>query len=164
MIDKLQMPNPADGAAWSSTPLPAPAAAGSDVERFQVALNTPNTLGEPRVGPVAWSNSTVPATPGPASAAATTLPPTSTESVATRAAQAGRRSVGDTILDTFRSAAQNASTDWVQARQAIMRPDMTATQMLQTQMQLINVSFQIDLIGKGVTKVTTNLEQTLKVQ
>ncbi len=164
MIDKLQMLNPTEGSSWSTGGLPVPAPSGSDVERFQVALNTTPTLAEPRAVATSW-NATPAALPsGPATANVSALSASSTESVAARAAQAGRRSVGDAILDTFRTAAQHAATDWVQARQAIMRPDLTATQMLQTQMQIINVSFQIDLIGKGVTKVTTNLEQTLKVQ
>lgn len=161
MIDKLQMLNPTEGSSWSTGGLPLPAPSGGDVERFQVALNTTPTLAEPRAV-AASSSAALP--PGPAAANVSALSASSAESVAARASQAGRRSVGDAILDTFRTAAQHAATDWVQARQAIMRPDLTATQMLQTQMQIINVSFQIDLIGKGVTKVTTNLEQTLKVQ
>lgn len=156
MIDKLQMLQPVEGAAGSPG-LPAAVPAGSDVERFQLALNTPNTLAGPPAVSSTWSAS-------PATGGASSLPTSSADSVTARAAQAGRRSVGDAILDSFRTVANNASTDWLQARQAIMRPEMTASQMLQTQMQLINVSFQIDLLGKGVTKVTTNLEQTLKVQ
>lgn len=170
MIDKLSSQalsvGPGIDTGYASTPRPAPL--GSDLERFRLALNAT----EPGGATVSAAPPTISTqslqTPAVAGAAggSSLAPATAVDaaSVTARAAQAGRRSVGDSILDTFRSVANNASSEWSQARQAIMSPNLTATEMLQTQMKLINVSFQIDLIGKGVSKVTTNLEQTLKTQ
>jgi hypothetical protein len=41
---------------------------------------------------------------------------------------------------------------------------MTATELLQVQVKLINVSFELELLNKAVSKTTSNLEQTLKTQ
>lgn len=142
-------------------------ALGSDVGRFQLALNGPSAPLAVAAAPSVASSSSSLAV-GAAASAGSSLPASSVAStapsVAARAAQAGRRSVGDAILEAFRSTANNASAEWGQARQAIMSPSMTSTEMLQMQVKLINVSLQIDLIGKGVSKVTSNLEQTLKTQ
>lgn len=179
MIDKLSGSTiglgAATGAEWSGSAQPhSPALpVARDVERFQMALHSPASTINPPVT-VAWNGVSGAAGVSSRAAEASTVPGASSlpassaaegASVTARAAQAGRRSVGDAILDSFRSVAQNASQDWGQARQAIMKSgSMTTTEMLQTQMHLIQVSFQIDLIGKGVSKVTTNLEQTLKTQ
>jgi hypothetical protein len=147
LVSKMTQATLASMPGNSATAGPAPAAL-SDAERFQAALNAP-AVGS-RADAVAYPVANAAVNSATASGA-------SGSGIKTR-------SVGDAILDSFTQSASGVSRQWTEATQAVMRPDLTATELLQVQVKLINVSFELELLNKAVSKTTSNLEQTLKTQ
>jgi hypothetical protein len=147
LVSKMTQATLASMPGNSATAGPAPVAP-SDAERFQAALKAPavGSGGDAVAYPVANAAVNSATTSGASGSGIKT------------------RSVGDAILDSFTQSASGVSRQWTEATQAVMRPDLTATELLQVQVKLINVSFELELLNKAVSKTTSNLEQTLKTQ
>jgi type III secretion system YscI/HrpB-like protein len=124
-------------------------ASPTDAQRFLTALNTPAALADPQIQ----------VANGPTEPSRTAQAEQRRES-----SPSAPRSVGDAILNTFTSTTNGTAAEWKAATQAVMQRELSTSEMLQVQVRLINVSFQLELISKGVSKMTTNLDQTLKTQ
>lgn len=128
---------------------PAGSVPVTDAQRFLTALNAPAAPSRAEVAPAAQPTVSSAWMPEGSRVA----PPAS-----------GPVSMGEAILNTFRSTAHSTTAEWQSATQAVMQRELTTSEMLQVQVRLISVSFQLELISKGVSKMTTNLDQTLKTQ
>ena len=113
----------------------------TDVERFQNAMATDPTKS--------------PSSAGAASGLATP---------AAIAAASPDVSLGDRILNTLETSSTRIRSAWAEADQALRRPDMQMTDMLRLQMTVLEASIQYDLLSKGISKSTQNLDQILRTQ
>ena len=123
-------------------------AAGSDVERFRSALmsapaGTPENL-----------SSVVQATQ-----AQVQVPQSPDTTVALNS-----KTLGDAILNTLNTASTQMNQTWHQAAQAVANKELNMADMLQLQMSVIQTSIQYELLSKGISKSTQNLDQILKTQ
>ncbi len=130
-------------------------AAGSDVDRFRMAL-----LSAPSQLPAGVIESTV----GPASSNASAPPQALLQPAALAGATEPAHNLGDAILQTLQAASTQMQTSWSQAAEIVQAPNLQMADMLQLQMAVIQTSIQYELLGKGIGKATQNLEQILKTQ
>lgn len=128
---------------------PMTTAAGSDVERFrQALLSSASNPTPPALTPAQLNASQRPEgdlnlgpTPSPAS-----------------------NTLGEAILNTLQSASTQMQQSWQQAAEVVAGKDINMADMLQLQMTVVQTSIQYELLGKGISKSTQNLEQILKTQ
>jgi type III secretion protein I len=119
----------------------APAAAtGLDIDRFREAFSAATPSSQPPA--VATGPLPVPAQDKPS--APTTL--------------------GDAILSGLKSASADISRNWTETASAVSNPMITTSEMLRLQVTLIQTSVQYELLGKGISRSTQNLDQILKTQ
>ena len=123
------------------------AALSSDVERFREAL-----LSAPLSGTQAAST--------PASQAAAQAQGME----ANQSAVASSKTLGDAILNTLQTASTQMQQSWQQAAEVVAGKEINMADMLQLQMTVVQTSIQYELLGKGISKSTQNLDQILKTQ
>lgn len=112
----------------------APAAAETDAARFAEMI-------QPAVAPTQ-------AAAGSAPANATAITP------------------GDSILNGMSSIGTDFKDSWSALQQALARPpgEMTVAEMLRMQMHMVQLSVQVEMVGKVVSKTTQNIDQLAKLQ
>jgi len=122
-----------------SQPAMAPAAS-ADVERFLEVLRAGGTATDPAVQATIVNPGAMPPVNGPG--------------------------VGDAILDGMRNLSSEFRGSWEAAREmlATKGSDMTLSDMLRMQMQLVQLSFQYELVGKSISRSTQNIETLVKIQ
>lgn len=78
----------------------------------------------------------------------------------------GGQSVGDSILNGMRSLSNEFRSTWGNAQQMLTEKgaEMTLSDMLRMQMQLVQLSFQYELVGKSISRSTQNIESLVKIQ
>jgi type III secretion protein I len=78
----------------------------------------------------------------------------------------GGQSVGDSILNGMRSLSDEFRGTWGNAQQMLAQKgaEMTLSDMLRMQMQLVQLSFQYELVGKSISRSTQNIESLVKIQ
>ena len=122
-------------------------ALSSDVERFREAL-----LSAPLSGTQSAST--------PASQAAAQAQGME----ANQSAVASSKTLGDAILNTLQTASTQMQQSWQQAAEVVAGKELNMADMLQLQMTVVQTSIQYELLGKGISKSTQNLDQILKTQ
>lgn len=77
----------------------------------------------------------------------------------------GKPMLGDQILGSLNNLSGELQLSWRNIAQAIGGNEpMTMQQMIEIQMQLSGVSLTYDLVSKGVSRSTQNLDQLVKMQ
>jgi len=73
---------------------------------------------------------------------------------------------GDSILNGMSSIGTDFRDGWAAMQQALARPagEMTTAEMLRLQMQMVQLSVQVEMVGKVISKTTQNLDQLTKLQ
>jgi type III secretion protein I len=73
---------------------------------------------------------------------------------------------GDAILDGMRSIGAEFNAGWESLKVAVDQSakSMTVSDMLRVQMQLIQLSVQVELVGKSIARTTQNIDQLVKLQ
>ncbi|MGE0329468.1 MAG: type III secretion system inner rod subunit SctI [Ramlibacter sp.] len=76
-----------------------------------------------------------------------------------------RHGIGDNILNGIKSLSGELEQKWGSLHKDIgISGNMTSADMLRMQMQLCSMTMQFDLVSKGVSKTTQNIEQLVKMQ
>ena len=109
-------------------------ALGSDVARFAAAMQIP-------------AESVV-------RAADTVLP----------ASETTKNTLGDAILTGLQSASDDLGQRFSQAQTMLTGPDLSVADAMRLQLSIMQASMQYELINKGVSKMTQNIDQVLKTQ
>jgi type III secretion protein I len=73
-------------------------------------------------------------------------------------------SLGDAIIASLQSASVDVQAKWGHVSSMLANKELSITEALNVQMNVLQVSVQYDLISKGITKTVQNLDQTLKTQ
>jgi type III secretion protein I len=73
---------------------------------------------------------------------------------------------GDSILEGMKGLGSDFRESWTALRTALESPmdKITLTDMLRLQLQMVQVSVQVELVGKVISKATTNIDQLSKLQ
>jgi len=73
---------------------------------------------------------------------------------------------GESILNGMSSLGTDFKDGWAAMQQALARPagEMTTAEMLRLQMNMVQLSVQVEMVGKVVAKTTQNLDQLTKLQ
>ena len=73
---------------------------------------------------------------------------------------------GESILNGMSSLGTEFRDSWAALQQMLARPagDMTVAEMLRMQLQMVQLSVQVEMVGKTVSKTTQNLDQLAKLQ
>jgi type III secretion protein I len=127
-----------------SAPAAPAAATGLDVDRFREAFSAATPTSQPTSQPPSSA-------PGPLAAPAQVKPAVPT-------------TLGDAILSGLKSASADISRNWTETASAVSNPMLTTSDMLRLQVTLIQTSVQYELLGKGISRSTQNLDQILKTQ
>ncbi len=100
--------------------------------------------------------------------AAMVAPEAQAEAAATHAPgpSSGSATPGDAILDGMRSIGSQFSTHWDAMKAAVDQSaqTMSVADMLRVQMQLIQLSVQVELVGKAIGRTSQNIDQLVKLQ
>ncbi len=73
-------------------------------------------------------------------------------------------SMGDAIIASLQSASADVQSKWGHVSNLLANKELSITEALNVQMNVLQVSVQYDLISKGISKTVQNLDQTLKTQ
>jgi type III secretion protein I len=73
---------------------------------------------------------------------------------------------GDSILNGMSTLGTDFKDAWTAMQQALARPsgDMTVAEMLRMQMNMVQLSVQVEMVGKTISKATQNIDQLAKLQ
>jgi type III secretion protein I len=73
---------------------------------------------------------------------------------------------GDSILEGMKGLGSDFRESWSALRTALEGPmdKMTITDMLRLQLQMVQISVQVELVGKAISKATSNIDQLSKLQ
>ena len=73
---------------------------------------------------------------------------------------------GDAILDGMKAVGTEFREGWDQMRAALSRGSevLTLADMLRMQMHMIQLSVQVELVGKAISRATQNIDQLAKLQ
>jgi len=76
------------------------------------------------------------------------------------------RTPGESILNGMSTIGTDFKDAWTQAQQMLARPagEMTTVDMLRMQMQMVQLSVQVEMVGKTISKATQNIDQLVKLQ
>ena len=74
------------------------------------------------------------------------------------------KTLGDAILNTLQTASTEMQQNWQKAAEVVAGKELNMADMLQLQMTVVQTSIQYELLGKGISKSTQNLDQILKTQ
>lgn len=122
------------GTAVSVPPSLRVQALGTDVDRFAAALHESQAAVMPRADAIAST--------------------TGTE----------KGGLGDAILSGLKSASDDLGQRFTQAQNMLTGPDLGVADAMRLQMSIMQASMQYELINKGVSKMTQNIDQVLKTQ
>lgn len=139
-------------------PVARPAASGLDIDRFREAF---------AAVPVATDAASVASASAPidASVPAARMAAVNGEPVAVVSGKpAAPTSLGDAILNGLKSASADINRNWSEVASTVSKPMLTTSEMLRIQVTLIQTSVQYELLGKGISRSTQNLDQILKTQ
>ena len=109
-------------------------ALGTDVDRFAAALHEPQAAVPPGANTVA--------------------PTTGSD----------KSGLGDAILSGLKSASDDLDQRFTQAQNMLAGPDLGVADAMRLQLSIMQASMQYELINKGVSKMTQNIDQVLKTQ
>ena len=87
-----------------------------------------------------------------------------TEQVATQAATAKPATVGDAILHSLQRRASSIEHDWLTAKSLLSQDSVSAAHLMRVQYAVLSASVQYDLVGKGISKASQDLDQLLRTQ
>ena len=73
-------------------------------------------------------------------------------------------SMGDAIIAGLQAASADVQSKWGHVSTLLANKELSITEALNVQMNVLQVSVQYDLISKGISKTVQNLDQTLKTQ
>lgn len=73
-------------------------------------------------------------------------------------------SLGDFVLDGLSKAQRSVNAAWSSVAQTLNQPELKITDLLRTQIGLLQVSIECELVGKGASKSTQNLDTLTKLQ
>lgn len=76
-------------------------------------------------------------------------------------------SVGDRILNGMQGVSNDFRNSWDSVNKVVNSTSgeaVTMQEMLKLQMQLTQVTFQYDMVGKAVSRSTQNIDQLVRVQ
>ena len=113
------------------------------------------------------------ATPAPSAVDATRFAEMVQPAAAPAVAAAGMNPVaslgqtpGDSILNGMSSVGTEFRDSWAAMQQALARPagEMTTADMLRLQMHMVQLSVQVEMVGKVISKATQNIDQLAKLQ
>ncbi len=91
--------------------------------------------------------------------------PAATEVLPAAVLPATQQTMGDKILGGLNSLSTDFQQSWKSVTTMVESGSMsTMTDMLKLQMNLTQMSIQYDLIGKGISRSTQNVEQLVKIQ
>jgi type III secretion system YscI/HrpB-like protein len=122
------------GATVSAPPALRVQALGADVDRFAAAMNDPQGLVMP-------PSDRVPSTLG-----------------------ADKPGLGDAILTGLKSASDDLGQRFTHAQTMLSGPELGVADAMRLQLSIMQASMQYELINKGVSKMTQNIDQVLKTQ
>ena len=73
---------------------------------------------------------------------------------------------GDSILEGMKNIGSDFRETWSAMKAAIARPmeQVTLADMLRMQMQMLQLSVQVEMAGKAISKATQNIDQLTKLQ
>jgi len=73
---------------------------------------------------------------------------------------------GDSILEGMKSLGADFRESWSAMKAALDAPmsQMTLADMMRLQLQMVQISVQVELVGKTISKATTNIDQLTKLQ
>ena len=73
---------------------------------------------------------------------------------------------GDSILNGMSSLGTEFRDAWATMQQALARSsgEMTVAEMLRMQMNMVQLSVQVEMVGKTISKATQNIDQLTKLQ
>ena len=73
---------------------------------------------------------------------------------------------GDSILNGMNALGTDFKDAWAAMQQALARPqgEMTVAEMLRLQLHMVQLSVQVEMVGKTISKATQNLDQLAKLQ
>jgi type III secretion protein I len=72
--------------------------------------------------------------------------------------------LGDAILSGLKSASDDLGQRFTQAQTMLSGQDLGVADAMRLQLSIMQASMQYELINKGVTKMTQNIDQVLKTQ
>jgi len=122
------------GAAVSAPAALRDQALRSDIDRFAAAMHPPEAAVMPRLD-------TVVSTQG-----------------------ADKAGIGDAILSGLQSASDDLGQRFTQAQNMLTGTELGVADAMRLQLSIMQASMQYELINKGVSKMTQNLDQVLKTQ
>ncbi|HYC37710.1 MAG TPA: type III secretion system inner rod subunit SctI [Usitatibacter sp.] len=76
------------------------------------------------------------------------------------------RTPGDSILEGMKGLGSDFRDTWSAMRTALAQPmdNLTLADMLRLQMQMMQLSVQVEMVGKAISKSTQNIDQLSKLQ
>lgn len=78
---------------------------------------------------------------------------------------AARRGLGDNILGGIQNLSGDLEQKWAALHKTMgIAGNLTNADMLRMQIQLCSMTMQFDLVSKGVSRTTQNIEQLVKMQ
>lgn len=80
------------------------------------------------------------------------------------ASEAGKNTLGDAILSGLQSASDDLGQRFNRAQAMLTGPELTVADAMRLQISIMQASMQYELINKGVSKMTQNIDQVLKTQ
>jgi type III secretion protein I len=80
------------------------------------------------------------------------------------ASETAKNTLGDAILTGLKSASDDLGQRFSQAQSMLTGPDLSVADAMRLQLSIMQASMQYELINKGVSKMTQNIDQVLKTQ
>ncbi len=71
---------------------------------------------------------------------------------------------GDAILQSLQRRADAIQKDWTMARDLLSQGPISTTHLMRVQYAVLSASVQYDLVGKGISKASQDLDQLLRTQ
>jgi hypothetical protein len=139
MIDPTLLTGNVLSPSAASTSSLAPTVLTSDVDRFRAAM---------MASPGAASGT------APAGFEAAGLPPPSS----------GAPTLGDTILSGMKSVSEDTRQRYQVAAELLEKPNPSVSDLMTLQYSLLQSSLQFEMVSKGISTTTRNLDSILKTQ
>jgi hypothetical protein len=77
---------------------------------------------------------------------------------------AGNPTLGDTILSGMRSVAEDTKKRYQVAAELLQKPNPSVSELMTLQYSLLQSSLQFEMVSKGISTTTRNLDSILKTQ
>ena len=143
----------ADGAATGNKPLAPPNF--NDVERFRASMMAPQAAAAEAVitAPAATPVAIAPVGPTATELARPLVPAVASDNKASN---------GDSILGAMQDLSADTKARFAQVGDVLAKPNLTMTDLMSLQFTLLQTSLQFEIVSKGISKSTQNLESILK--